>query len=94
MSDVSGVVAGAACHMEQHVTARRNVVRMLIVVVIVFIICYLPVHLLNICRYLPSLSFVSSPSGCQTYSTSIIACKQLLYNILSKQYSKLLSLVH
>jgi hypothetical protein len=31
--------------------ARRNVAKMLIVVVVIFAVCYLPVHLLNICRY-------------------------------------------
>ena len=47
-----GDLRGAGCgEVMSQTLARRNVAKMLIAVVWMFAICYLPVHLLNILRY-------------------------------------------
>lgn len=38
---------------EMQLRSRRKAARMLVVVVIVFAVCYFPVHIINILRYQP-----------------------------------------
>ncbi|ELU16138.1 hypothetical protein CAPTEDRAFT_182424 [Capitella teleta] len=85
---------GKSSHHEvrQQVTSRRNVAKMLIAVVIMFGICYLPVHLLNILRYAKALM-----NGVAAVNFALIAhwlcyfnsaINPLIYNFMSAKFRK------
>ena len=47
----------------EQLSARRKAARMLITVVVAFAVCYFPVHLLNILRYIEMKFFLKESDG-------------------------------
>ncbi|CAH1775170.1 unnamed protein product [Owenia fusiformis] len=82
--------------MENQLQGRRKAAKMLIAVVIMFAICYLPVHMLNILRYagvLPrheSVDVLALISHWLCYFNSAI--NPVIYNFMSEKYRKEFSL--
>lgn len=50
MTDATGMSINSNASTEMQLRSRRKAAKMLVVVAIVFAICYLPVHLINLIR--------------------------------------------
>ncbi|BFZ16476.1 hypothetical protein BsWGS_19515 [Bradybaena similaris] len=80
---------------EDQIVSRRKAARMLIAIVIVFGICYLPVHLMNLLRYFQVVSY--GGSGPELFIQSMVihllpyinsSLNPVIYNFMSAKFRK------
>ncbi|XP_047120330.1 orexin receptor type 2-like [Schistocerca piceifrons] len=82
---------GANAATEVQLRSRRKAAKMLVAVVVMFALCYLPVHLLNILRYTMDIpqndatSIISMLAHWLCYANS--AVNPIIYNFMSGEYA-------
>ncbi|XP_050668184.1 orexin/Hypocretin receptor type 1-like [Leptidea sinapis] len=81
-----------ACAEQTQLRSRRKAAKMLVAVVIMFAVCYFPVHLLSVLRYLLDMeqtdviTFLALISHVMIYANSAI--NPLIYNFMSGKYRR------
>ncbi|XP_050402593.1 orexin receptor type 2 [Patella vulgata] len=88
------MIDGKGHNQEDKLQSRRKAAKMLITIVIVFALCYLPVHLVNILRYVGALKNLSSDAATlQSLITHWLpyfnsSINPVIYNFMSAKFRK------
>ncbi|KAK7088984.1 orexin receptor type 2-like [Littorina saxatilis] len=89
----NGGTRGGSRLPEDQLASRRKAAKMLIAIVIVFAICYLPVHLMNVLRYFGVLTFAGDGATVQPLISHWLpyfnsALNPVIYNFMSAKFRK------
>ncbi|XP_076462821.1 orexin receptor type 2-like [Babylonia areolata] len=88
-----GGVSSSSRLPEDQLASRRKAAKMLIAIVVVFAICYLPVHLMNVLRYFQVLKFSGKGAAVQPLISHWLpylnsALNPVIYNFMSAKFRK------